>query len=105
MDPFDKQRLTAALTAAAIDPTRWTEALETAAACTSSYGALLFPSVGSLPIVNASASMEKAFGIYISEGWIDRDERYLATPKMLKHGVATDDDSMPVGARKNSPYY
>ncbi len=105
MEPFDRQRLTRALSAAAIDPSRWSEALETAAVCTESYGALLFPIAGNLPIVSASASMGRAFEVYASEGWIDRDERYRSTPKFLKYGVSTDDDAMPADARKRSPYY
>lgn len=40
MEAFDRQRITYALTAAAIDPARWSEALETVAVCTRSYGAL-----------------------------------------------------------------
>lgn len=105
MDPFDQQRLTAALTAAAIDPSRWADALETAAACTRSYGAILFPILGNLPIVSSSRSMEKSFEIYVNDGWIERDERYLGVKKFLRKGVATDDDCMPAEARKRSAYY
>lgn len=105
MDPFDKQRLTAALTAAAIDPSRWTETLETIAECTQSYGAILFPVLGNLPIINPSRSMQKSFEIYVKDGWIERDERYLGVKKFLKKGVATDDDCMPAEIRKRSPFY
>lgn len=105
MDRFDRQRITQALTAAAIDPTRWSEALETAAVCTGSHGALLFPIAGNLPTVSASTSMGKAFEVYTREGWISRDERHRGIPNFLKNGVATDDDVMPVEARKCAPYY
>ena len=105
MAPFDQQRITDSLAAAAIDPSRWTEALETAATCTRSRGALLFPIAGNLPTVSASASMERAFDLYTSEGWIDRDERNLGIPTFLRIGVSTDDDIMSVEARKRSPYY
>jgi len=105
MDLFDQQRLVSALASAAIDPSRWTEALETVAACTGSYGAMLFPIVGNLPTVCASPSMESSFDAYVSGGWIDRDERYRGIPAFLKNGVATDDDAMPAEARNQSPYY
>jgi DNA-binding CsgD family transcriptional regulator len=105
MEPFDQQRLTSALTAAAVDPSRWTEALEAVAACTNSYGALVFPIAGNLPIICATASMEKSFEVYTSEGWMDRDERYRGTAKFLDVGVATDDDCMSPEARKRSPFY
>jgi DNA-binding CsgD family transcriptional regulator len=105
MEAFDRQRITQALTAAAIDPSRWTDALETVAACTGSYGAILFPVLGNLPIVTCSRSMEKSFEIYVNDGWIERDERYLGVKKFLRKGVATDDDCLPAEVRKRSPYY
>jgi hypothetical protein len=105
MEAFDRQRITEALTAASIDPARWSEALETAAVCTESYGALLFPIAGNLPTVCASTSMGRAFEVYTSEGWIEHDERNRGIPRFLKSGVATDDDAMPAEARKVSPYY
>lgn len=105
MDPFDQQRLVSALTFAAIDPSRWTEALEAAAKCTGSYGAVLLPIAGNMPAVCASASMEKAFDVYTRDGWIDRDERHRGMSKFLRNGVVTDDDSTSVEARKHSPYY
>lgn len=105
MEPFDKQRVTRALSAAAIDPSRWSEALETAAACTGSHGAILLPVVGALPMVAATRSMEQSMDVYIRGGWHTRDERYRAWAPFFKHGVATDDDCMPLEARKRSPYY
>jgi DNA-binding CsgD family transcriptional regulator len=105
MDAFDRQRITRALTAAAIDPARWSEALETAAACTGSHGAVLLPVVGALPIVWATSSMEESVELYVRGGWVARDERYRATVPFLKQGVATDDDCMPLEARKRSPFY
>lgn len=105
MEPFDRQRIASALASAAIDPSRWTEALETAAAYTGSYGALLLPVVGALPIVAASASMEESMAVYVSGGWNTRDERYRAWGPFFEIGVATDDDCLPLDARKRSPFY
>jgi DNA-binding CsgD family transcriptional regulator len=105
MDAFDRQRITHALTAAAVDPARWSEALETAATCTGSRGAVLLPVVGALPIVWATPSMAESVELYVKGGWISRDERYRAIAPFLKQGVATDDDCMPLEARKRSPFY
>lgn len=105
MDPFDLERITGALAAAALDQGRWNEAAETAARCTRSHGALLLPVVGTLPFISASTSMEKSFEIYTTGGWLEHDERYRARAKFLKRGVATDDDCLPAELRKRSPFY
>ena len=105
MEPFDLQRLSRVLAAAAIDPSLWTEALQTAAECTGSYGAVLLPVVGALPIVAATPSMDRSANVYVSDGWQGRDERYRGKAAFLANGVATDDDCMPLDARKRSPFY
>ncbi len=105
MEPFDQQRITRALAAAAVDPSLWTEALETASKCTGSFGAVLFPLVGALPFVSSAPAMEKSWNLYVEDGWIDRDERYRAEAKLLRDGVVTDDDCLPAEVRKRSPYY
>ena len=105
MEPFDLQRLSRVLAAAAIDPSLWTEALQTAAECTGSYGAVLLPVVGALPIVAATPSMDRSANVYVSDGWQGRDERYRGKAAFLANGVATDDDCMPLEARNHSPFY
>lgn len=105
MLPFDITRLTQALTAAAIDSSRWTDALEMAASCTGSFGAILLPVVGAMPVVWATQSMEKSAETYLQGGWPERDERYRATGKFLREGVATDDDCMPREDRRKSAFY
>jgi DNA-binding CsgD family transcriptional regulator len=105
MEPFDRQRLTRALSAAAIDPTHWAEALAAVAACTGSHGAVLLPVIGALPALAATTSMEDAMELYIGGEWHVRDERHRAVPSFLKKGVVTDDDCMPREVRKRSPYY
>jgi len=105
MEPIDLRRLSCALAAAAIDPSLWTYALETAAECTGSYGAVLLPVVGALPIVAATPSMERSADLYVRDGWQTRDERYRGKATFLANGVATDDDCMPLEARKRSPFY
>ncbi|WPO43397.1 helix-turn-helix transcriptional regulator [Tardiphaga sp. 42S5] len=105
MDPFDLERITGALASAALDQWRWSEAAETVAKCTGSYGAVLLPVVGPLPFVAATPSMEKSFEVYSAGGWLDRDERYLGTSTFLREGVATDDDCLPAELRKRSSFY
>lgn len=105
MDPFDLERITKALVSAALDQTRWPEAAETVAKCTDSYGAVLLPTVGTLPFISATASMEKCFEVYTNGGWLDHDERYRGTSRFLKYGVITDDDCVPAELRKRSPFY
>ena len=78
LDPFDLERITGALAAAALDQGRWNEAAETVAKCTQSYGALLLPVIGTLPFISASTSMEESFSLYATGGWLEHDERYRA---------------------------
>ncbi|MGY3603663.1 MULTISPECIES: helix-turn-helix transcriptional regulator [unclassified Bradyrhizobium] len=105
MEPFDRQRITHALSAAAVDPSLWTMALETVAACTGSYGVAVFPVAGPLPFLSSAPSMEESFDVYVRDGWINRDERYRGVAKFIRNGVATDDDCVDAEVRKRSPYY
>lgn len=105
MDPFDLQRITSALAAASVDPSRWNNALEAVVTSTNSYGALLLPVIGDLPFLSLTPSMGDAFEIYVKDGWHTRDERYRGTPHLLKHGVTIDDDCMSDDERRKSPFY
>jgi hypothetical protein len=50
--------LTEALTAAAVDPSRWDAAMDAAARATDSFGAVLLPVRGRTPTVPISQSMQ-----------------------------------------------
>ncbi len=78
---------------AAIDPSQWDDAMAVAARETGSWGAVLLPVFGErLPVFPTSASLAETVDTYVKEGWIHRDERYRAGPRVKKVGVATDID-------------
>ena len=105
MDPFDIDTISGALAKASIDPAHWPEALETGARATGSFGCVLLPVVGHLPMVVGTSSMEQSLNAYVDDRWVDRDERYRAKAKFLRDGFATDDDCLPRDLRKRSPFY
>jgi len=73
----------AAFTEAALDPTRWTAAMDAAAEATGSAGATLLPLRGRLPEVPVSESIGAAAEDYIRNGWIHRDERFRGMDALL----------------------
>ena len=105
MDPFDIDTISGALAKASIDPAHWPEALETGARATGSFGCVLLPVVGHLPMVVGTSSMQQSLNAYVDDRWVDRDERYRAKAKFLRDGFATDDDCLPRDLRKRSPFY
>jgi DNA-binding CsgD family transcriptional regulator len=105
MTPFDLERVTTSLVAASLGQQEWGDALETVAEATNSFGAVLLPVVGSLPLVSATRSMAQSFDVYASDGWIERDERYRGIKAFMHAGVVTDDDCMPSELRKRSGFY
>ena len=102
---FDLEKMSAALASAALDSSRWVEAMETVATSTGSFGAAMFPVVGPLPFVPASRSLERSFEAYIDAGWIHRDERYRGADKLIHNGIYTDFDFMSEQEMKKHPYY
>ena len=77
---WDIASIEAAFVEAAIDPSRWNAAMETASDVIGVAGAALFPIRGRLPLMPHSERLAEGFDIYIRDGWIDRDERYRAVP-------------------------
>ena len=59
--------------------------METVSVATGSVGALMLPYRGRLPDVPHTQSLLGAFDAYVRDGWIHRDDRYLAIPTMLKN--------------------
>ena len=102
---FDVEKITAGLASAALDSSRWVEAMEILSASTGSFGAAMFPVVGPLPFVPASRSLEPSFEAYINAGWIHRDERYRGISKLLSDGIFTDFDFISDQEIKKHPYY
>jgi DNA-binding CsgD family transcriptional regulator len=91
---------------AALDPTLWVKALETASTATQSYGAVLIPTSGAaLPILPFTESMTESFETYIRDGWHLRDERMRGITAMMQRGVVVDLDLFDAETIKRHPYY
>lgn len=102
---FDFAAIEASLVEAALDPTRWDEAMERAAKSTRSFGALLFDIQGHLPILPRTRSVARSFDAYVSGGWIERDERFRLVPFLRARGVATDEDLLTSDDVARHPYF
>lgn len=105
MQAFDLRTISTILVRAALEEIDWSKALEFVARSTDACGALLIPVAGNLPLVHATASMQEAVNVYMSEGWNLRDERYNGAARFLRDGVVTDDDCMAREARRTSGFY
>ncbi len=99
--------LTEAFTAAAVDPTRWDAAMDTAAEATGSFGAVLLPVRGSRPGANdADQPVDAADDdAYVRQNWVRRDERYRPLPVFMRRGVACEFDFTTPEAMAHSPFY
>jgi DNA-binding CsgD family transcriptional regulator len=102
---FEFAAIEGSLVEAAIDPTRWDEAMERVAKATRSSGALLFDVHGHLPFLPRTRSMAQAFEAYVEGGWIERDERFRLVPFLNARGVATDEDLLTSNAIAQHPYF
>ena len=91
--------------AAATDPARWTTAMEAVADAAGGYGAGLFPLCGRSPNIPISRSLERIGEVYVKDGWLNRDERYRATPFLRTHGVTSEFDFMTPDEIARHPYY
>src|SRR6266849_1314280 len=102
---FDVESIAAAFAEAAFDSTKWPTAMDHVAQATQSYGAVLLPVRGRLPNIPFSLSMGESVESYLKDGWVERDERYLATPIIAQRGVATESDFITTDAMARHPYY
>lgn len=91
--------------AAAVDPSRWKEALEAAAQTTGSRGAIMVPVRGRQPGIVLTDSMEPTGDAYVREGWVHRDERYRSMPAFSRRGVSTEFDYISADEIARHPYY
>jgi DNA-binding CsgD family transcriptional regulator/PAS domain-containing protein len=90
---------------AAVDPSRWNAAMDTAARATGSFGAIMLPVKGRLPLFPLSAAMHPIMDAYVREDWVHRDVRYRSTPALLARGVSTDFDFTTPEDMRRLPYY
>lgn len=83
-----------AFAAAALDSGKWVTALDMLAAETGSVGAALLPVQVSrpLPELPYSPAIESIVVPYFEEGWIDRDLRRRAIPKLMQKGIVGETD-------------
>ncbi|SHL08465.1 DNA-binding transcriptional regulator, CsgD family [Bradyrhizobium lablabi] len=91
---------------AALDPTLWVKALDTATAITGSQGAVLIPTAGgSLPTLPFTERIAGSFEAYMRDGWHLRDERFRGIGMMMQRGVVDDLDLFDFDAIAKHPYY
>ncbi|TCN30207.1 helix-turn-helix transcriptional regulator [Sinorhizobium americanum] len=102
---FDLEVIERAFVEAAIDPTKWNEAMEVVSRATVCVGALLFDTESRLPGIPQSESVAGANESYINGGWVERDVRYGVKPILIRKGVATDLDLFTADQIAKHPYY
>jgi hypothetical protein len=90
---------------AALDPSRWNASMDTAARATGSFGAIMLPVKGRLPLFPLSAAMHPVIDAYFREDWVRRDERYQSIPALLARGVSTDFDFTTPEEMRRLPFY
>jgi DNA-binding CsgD family transcriptional regulator len=98
-------RIADAFASAAVDPSRWNEAMEITAQASGGFGALLVPIRGRQPEFPITDSLRPAAEIYIRDGWIHRDLRYSSLPTLVRRGVATEFDFTTADEIARHPYY
>lgn len=80
----------AAFTAAAIDSSRWTEAMEVVFETIPCTGVALMPVRVHFPSMPCSASVAELSDAYLNDGWQSRDVRYRGLPALFRTGVTSD---------------
>jgi len=101
----DVDTIGAAFATAALDPARWNEAMDVAAAATGSFHAIMLPLKGRLPFFPLSRDSYGLAEKYVNDGWINRDERYKSVGTMLRRGVSTEFDFTSADEMKRMPFY
>jgi DNA-binding CsgD family transcriptional regulator len=106
MGHWNLHKVEEAFTAAALDPARWTEALDCISVETDSTGALLLPVTGGrIPNVPVTERLARANQTYFRDGWHLNDQRYHGVPKMRQAGVVDDLDCLPADEISRHPFY
>jgi hypothetical protein len=104
---WDLHKIEKAFAEAAVDPDRWSDALQCISAETESLGTILLPVTGrSLPNTPVSEALAKATETYFRDGWHLRDLRYnVSIPKFVSTGLIEDFDCISPDDIGRSPYY
>lgn len=103
--PLSFETASQGLLDAAIDPSRWTDALDAVAQYADASGALLLPIKGRMPGSPHSESLGEALDEYYRDGWHERDERVRGLPIGRIKGIFTDQDFAEADELQNSDYY
>lgn len=96
---------TQSLLDAAIDPSRWNEAMETVAQYAGAVGAVFLQVRGRGPGTPHSRSMEEVYDVYFRDQWHLRDERNRGLPYVRTKGIFTDQDFAGRDEIETSDYY
>ena len=94
-----------ALLDAAMDPSRWGDAMDRVAAFAGATGTMLIHTRGPRPGYPLSRSVAEGIDIYFREGWNLRDERTPGLPFMRRRGAFVDQDFVDRDELKRSAYY
>lgn len=90
---------------AAIDPSRWTDAMDMIARYAGGTGSVLLQVRGRAPGTPHSASLAGALDTYFRDGWHLRDERVRGLPLVRARGIAVDQDFASREEIESSDYY
>lgn len=102
---WDLDRVAAELSAAALDASRWTPALQRLTDAVGAVGTVLLPPIARRVAVISTDALEGPNQQYLEEGWSTRDERDRGIPIALRRGVAVDQDFATVEEIARSEYY
>lgn len=98
--------VTSSFAAAALDASRWVEAMDVLAAETGSVGTALLPiDVKGAAPAPFSPSIESIVEPYFREGWMERDLRRRAVPFLMKNGVFSEPHYTTNGEIRRHPFF
>jgi DNA-binding CsgD family transcriptional regulator/PAS domain-containing protein len=90
---------------AAIDPSLWTDAMETVAQYAGANGAVILQVKGRGPGTPHSRSLQEGLEVYFRDEWHLRDERNRGLPLVRKKGIFVDQDFASREEIATSDYY
>jgi hypothetical protein len=106
MRSWDLGNIERAFAEAAVDPLKWDDAMEIAAATVSASGAVLLPVMGAqLPKVPQSHRAAEANETYFKQRWYEQDERSKGIPLLMRKGLVDDLDLFKTDYIKRNAFY
>ena len=95
----------AAFNEAALDSSRWVQALDAISRATGSFGSALLPMSSRSAGAPHSESLAEIHASYVKDGWIHQDARYQSVPIIKRHSVATELDFISEDQLSRHPYW